>query len=772
LNSAALALLLVLLLRVSAAWGLAARAYVTSNTDQTLRAIEGTDVVPDHPSIGSSPFDVAVSPSALLVFVTNNGDGTVSQINANTLAPIGPPIALTQSPAPQAQPQFVAVHPDGTRLYVTDDSTNDLYVISDLSGSPSVSKRHLTDVGRLGQVVTVPGTPVKVYVLHQTPDPQNRGEVFVLDDSGIPLHDAISLHDTQTAATLGDPLRITRTPDAARVYVTFDSEKVAAIETATDTVLETCTIDRPRAQVVAVTPDGSRMLVSTRGPDSVRIFSLGTGDHCPGPCLDYFDMPPEPTGLAISRDGTQAYVVPRRREDKVAVISTSTMDTSHCDQELPTTTPTTIPINAPQAFGDFVGQDTGGSSSTTTTTTTSTTTSTSSSTTATTSTTTSTSPGSTMSTTTTTTSTTRTSTTTPPICGNGIREPGEDCDNGASNGFGNCCDAVTCRAEDSGTPCRFHRGPCEDDAFCQGGSVECPANTPKRSASICRIAAGECDQPEFCDGQNFACPPNRFKDRSTSCGPPPSGPCEGQALCSGNSAVCPPKTLTTDVCRPQVGECDIAESCLGDGPYCPPDQYADSTTPCGGSGTCQQPTMCSGVSPRCPTATPLQDGIDCSDPSCDAGGKCTNGQCQSLCAGDATVAGGVQKVSVTCTLDDLKGDTPAKCTVEGFALGSSPGIALDATGDGCVPGCPAQAGQRALKTKTAKFDGGRVRPNTGNRNAETDTSAPTNKNGKNYLKQHPNIAIGTCVTVTDHFGNVRRKQCPAVVTKAHKGKGR
>jgi hypothetical protein len=44
---------------------------------------------------------------------------------------------------------------------------------------------------------------------------------------------------------------------------------------------------------------------------------------------------------------------------------------------------------------------------------------------------------------------------------------------------------------------------------------------------------------------------------------------------------------------------------------------------------------------------------------------------------------------------------------------------------------------------------------------------PTNANGKQYLKNHPNVAmgVGMCVQVTDHFGHVRRLECRASVTK-------
>src|SRR5262249_54483990 len=150
-------------------------------------------------------------------------------------------------------------------------------------------------------VIAVPGPPVKVYVLHGTGDPNNRGELFVLDENGVSLRNSgpISLRDTSSASepTLGQPLRITRNRDGSNVYITYDAEKTAECDTAksvdetadktgTD-ALKTCSLvpSSFQAQVAAVTPDGTEMLVAMQNPNSLRIFSMNA-EGCPGSCVD------------------------------------------------------------------------------------------------------------------------------------------------------------------------------------------------------------------------------------------------------------------------------------------------------------------------------------------------------------------------------------------------------------------------------------------------------------------------------------------------------
>lgn len=88
------------------------------------------------------------------------------------------------------------------------------------------------------------------------------------------------------------------------------------------------------------------------------------------------------------------------------------------------------------------------------------------------------------------------------VCGNGISEPTEQCDDGNTVN-GDCCSSV-CQLVSSGTTCRG--------------------------------AAGECDAPEQCTGTSGACPPDQLRPAGTACSPD-ADPCTTDA-CSGTSVAC------------------------------------------------------------------------------------------------------------------------------------------------------------------------------------------------------------------------------------------
>uniref|UniRef100_A0A3P8QWM7 ADAM metallopeptidase domain 8b n=1 Tax=Astatotilapia calliptera TaxID=8154 RepID=A0A3P8QWM7_ASTCA len=90
-----------------------------------------------------------------------------------------------------------------------------------------------------------------------------------------------------------------------------------------------------------------------------------------------------------------------------------------------------------------------------------------------------------------------------PRCGNGMMEPGEECDCGTVEECNNpCCDASTCRLT-AGSQCA-HGQCCEK---CQ----------LKSSGSVCRQSAGTCDLPEFCTGLSSDCPEDSFEMNGKPC---------------------------------------------------------------------------------------------------------------------------------------------------------------------------------------------------------------------------------------------------------------
>ncbi|KAK6765564.1 hypothetical protein RB195_025463 [Necator americanus] len=89
-------------------------------------------------------------------------------------------------------------------------------------------------------------------------------------------------------------------------------------------------------------------------------------------------------------------------------------------------------------------------------------------------------------------------------CGNGIVEPGEECDCGREQCSHSCCDGTTCRLTGNA---ECADGDCCDLLTCK----------PKPRATLCRSAVGICDLPEFCNGDTADCPADFFIQNGDVC---------------------------------------------------------------------------------------------------------------------------------------------------------------------------------------------------------------------------------------------------------------
>ncbi|KAM8729894.1 zinc metalloproteinase-disintegrin-like atrase-A [Acanthopagrus schlegelii] len=90
-----------------------------------------------------------------------------------------------------------------------------------------------------------------------------------------------------------------------------------------------------------------------------------------------------------------------------------------------------------------------------------------------------------------------------PRCGNGLLDPGEECDCGTVEECKSpCCDASTCRLTE-GSQCA-HGQCCDNCQFKQAGSV-------------CRKSASDCDLPEYCTGASEECPEDSFEMNGKPC---------------------------------------------------------------------------------------------------------------------------------------------------------------------------------------------------------------------------------------------------------------
>ncbi len=262
------------------------------------------------------------------------------------------------------------------------------------------------------------------------------------------------------------------------------------------------------------------------------------------------------------------------------------------------------------------------------------------------------------------------------VCGDGVLEAPEECDDG-NRLAGDCC-SVFCEIEPPTTFCRLAASACDIVEKCTGTDPSCPADTFHPRTTECRASAGTCDPAEFCSGLSNQCPPDT---KSTMQCRPSAGRCDRAEFCNGVSDQCPPDTKSTMQCRPSAGECDPAEFCNGVSNQCPVD--ARSTAQCrAADGPCDLSEFCDGVSNDCPSDR-FDAGTECrtSTNSCDPAESCDG-------LGPACPANAREPDGTSCNDGNLC-TTPDECQ-DGICTGNpnicGDGITQSACGEECDDG--------------------------------------------------------------------------------------
>ncbi|CAG8500803.1 10653_t:CDS:10 [Ambispora leptoticha] len=174
----------------------------------------------------------------------------------------------------------------------------------------------------------------------------------------------------------------------------------------------------------------------------------------------------------------------------------------------------------------------------------------------------------------------------PAMCGNGIKEVGEDCDCGTDTECANdpCC---------NGSTCKFKPGAVCDDR----NDLCCQNCTTRAAGTVCRPAVSNCDVAEVCNGTSIDCPPDVHIADGTSCGNNGLACAGGQ--CTSRDAQCVARGSRagiTSACTiiPDLG-CSISCANPSDSHSCLElsGTFVDGT-PCGYGGKCYQGSCQSG----------------------------------------------------------------------------------------------------------------------------------------------------------------------------------
>jgi YVTN family beta-propeller protein len=165
---------------------------------------------------------------AVYVANSDSNDDSVSVIDAATNMVIGSPIMVG------ADPQGVAVTPDGRAVYVANKGSNTTSVID--TGTNLVIATVSVGANPVGVAVTLNGS--KVYVTNQGLPNTVPSTVSVIDTATNMVTSTILLGVFPLGVSL-NPVGVSVTPDGSKVYIAnfgFGTGSVSVIDTTTNTV--------------------------------------------------------------------------------------------------------------------------------------------------------------------------------------------------------------------------------------------------------------------------------------------------------------------------------------------------------------------------------------------------------------------------------------------------------------------------------------------------------------------------------------------------------
>jgi len=207
----------------------------------------------------------------------------------------------------------------------------------------------------------------------------------------------------------------------------------------------------------------------------------------------------------------------------------------------------------------------------------------------------------------------------PNICGDGILQPNEECDDG-NTATGDCC-SPTCALVAAGT--------------------------------VCRASAGQCDVAESCTGTSGTCPADGFVVNGTSCDDnnacTQSDSCQAGSCAGANPVICTASDQchVAGTCNPTTGVCS--------------NPVAPEGTVCTDGDSCTQTDTC--INGSCNGANPVVcTALD----QCHVAGTCnpTTGTCSNPVAAEGTVCNDGNSCTQTdsCINGSCTGANPVICT--------------------------------------------------------------------------------------------------------------
>lgn len=322
--------------------------YVVCQDSDELRIVDtASNKVSAIIPVGHSPRGIAVSPNESELYITNATDDTVSVIDARTLK-------VTRTLTTGFEPDGIVTDRDGKTLYVANRLSNDISVIDLQTGQEA--KRLLA--GRGASYLALSPDGKFVYATHIYPNPgafraPPNSEITVIDTArqmvverkqlpnvaGV-FHVALSSDGRLGAAALLRPKNLIPLAHVEHGWAFGDSLILFGPAIGAPVQVPIDELDHYYALPwgVAITPDNSKIFVSTAGSESVTVIDLNrlfntvrarphafANDLSASASYVAKRIPVghNPRGLLLSKDGRRLYVA-NRLDDNISVIDVST----------------------------------------------------------------------------------------------------------------------------------------------------------------------------------------------------------------------------------------------------------------------------------------------------------------------------------------------------------------------------------------------------------------------------------------------------------------
>ena len=261
-------------------------------------------------------------------------------------------------------------------------------------------------------------------------------------------------------------------------------------------------------------------------------------------------------------------------------------------------------------------------------------------------------------------------------CGDGVVDPGEDCDEGDANGTTTCGCQTDCTYTLADTACENGEfctvgDTCNGTGTCIGGGardcddgVGCTVDACDETSDTCTNPPDDasCDDGNVCSGIE-TCDPNNDCQAGTPLD------CDDQELCTTDSCDSITGCANVPVECPVGEQCDSADGQCKSEPECTVDADCNDGFFCNGSETCDTATG------TCQPGTPVDcdDGVDCTVDTCDeVNDECVNTPDNIACPDDG----------LFCTGDEIC-DSVAGCISTGDPC--TEGMTCNEDTDTCDP---------------------------------------------------------------------------------------